>query len=405
LPQVLATRIACTPDVDAEKALAPFLAEARMRLSLRSLSKTLSKRHPARELLQRPRKWAKATRGFLGELLEQRVLSAESARPLALRNGSAEESATLTDHVATVVDKRLAKLIVSADFSATEDPVEAVHDLRVASRRLRAFLTVFEPFLDDDIMRRAEKPVKRITRAAGKLRDWDVQRGILENRLESAAADSERAAIEHVLERVDAQRARERRRAKRKLRGIDLDGVHRTVCAALGEAIAHLPAPGQNTVEFAWATLSSLIESAARHQATVTDQNRAHVMHELRVDLKRLRYALELFEPVLRPRYRELHRKIAALQELLGSHHDLVVLEDLVLEHREDLELMHRDTLRRGLTLLEERTLTERLRIENEFGSTGFDGDAWLASIRTALTEREATVARPPESASVVVSS
>ncbi|HEY6758297.1 MAG TPA: CHAD domain-containing protein [Baekduia sp.] len=56
----------------------------------------------------------------------------------------------------------------------TED-IERVHDMRVATRRLRAVLEVFAPAFDPDEHKRALKEVKALADALGARRDPDVQ--------------------------------------------------------------------------------------------------------------------------------------------------------------------------------------------------------------------------------------
>ncbi|MCS7045318.1 MAG: CHAD domain-containing protein, partial [Gemmataceae bacterium] len=52
--------------------------------------------------------------------------------------------------------------------------VEHVHKLRVATRRARAALDLFRACLSDPVYRRVKKALRKIRRAAGAARDWDV---------------------------------------------------------------------------------------------------------------------------------------------------------------------------------------------------------------------------------------
>ncbi|HEV2820348.1 MAG TPA: CHAD domain-containing protein [Solirubrobacteraceae bacterium] len=62
----------------------------------------------------------------------------------------------------------------SADVLDTED-IERVHDMRVATRRLRAVLEIFTPCFPEDQHRPVLKDVKRLADALGARRDPDVQ--------------------------------------------------------------------------------------------------------------------------------------------------------------------------------------------------------------------------------------
>jgi CHAD domain-containing protein len=74
------------------------------------------------------------------------------------------------------------------------DDIEALHDTRVATRRLRAALEVFEPCFPRGAFRRVLAEVKRLADTLGERRDLDVQIEWLE-RYASARGGAERPAI------------------------------------------------------------------------------------------------------------------------------------------------------------------------------------------------------------------
>ena len=61
---------------------------------------------------------------------------------------------------------------------------EAVHDMRVASRRIRSGLIVFGPCFKPTDLERWRKAIKGVTKVLGDARDTDVQIGYLEGFLE-----------------------------------------------------------------------------------------------------------------------------------------------------------------------------------------------------------------------------
>jgi CHAD domain-containing protein len=86
------------------------------------------------------------------------------------------------------------------------DNIEALHDMRVATRRLRAALEVFEPCFPRDSYRRALAEVKRLADALGERRDRDVQIESLE-RYASARAREERSAVLGLVEALRSEQA------------------------------------------------------------------------------------------------------------------------------------------------------------------------------------------------------
>ncbi len=81
---------------------------------------------------------------------------------------------------AKVVSVRAQELVEhSTDVLDTED-IERVHDMRVASRRLRAALEIFEPCFPRKRWKAALSEVKKIADALGTRRDADVSIDALE---------------------------------------------------------------------------------------------------------------------------------------------------------------------------------------------------------------------------------
>ena len=75
---------------------------------------------------------------------------------------------------ARVVAVRTRELVAAADGVLDTGDIERVHDMRVATRRLRAALEVFEPCFPKQRFRSALKQVKALADALGERRDRDV---------------------------------------------------------------------------------------------------------------------------------------------------------------------------------------------------------------------------------------
>jgi CHAD domain-containing protein len=87
------------------------------------------------------------------------------------------------------------------------EDVERVHDMRVATRRLRAALEVFEPCFPRKRHRKALKRVKALADALGERRDLDVEIELLEG-LVADVSETDRAALAVL---TDDLRARQHR--------------------------------------------------------------------------------------------------------------------------------------------------------------------------------------------------
>jgi CHAD domain-containing protein len=84
--------------------------------------------------------------------------------------------------------------------------IERVHDMRVATRRLRAALEVFEPCFPPKRFRAALREVKELADALGERRDRDVTIAALED-FAGAMGRADRAGIESLVERLRSEQA------------------------------------------------------------------------------------------------------------------------------------------------------------------------------------------------------
>lgn len=75
---------------------------------------------------------------------------------------------------ALVVETRAAELLEHSEGVLDITDIEGVHDMRVATRRLRAALEVFAPCFPEKRHRKVLKEVKAIADALGERRDRDV---------------------------------------------------------------------------------------------------------------------------------------------------------------------------------------------------------------------------------------
>jgi CHAD domain-containing protein len=282
------------------------------------------------------------------------------------------------------VEERLGKLSRSLHVSRREHSVEAVHDLRVASRRLRSLVLTFRGLLGEKRSGRLDEQLRRVTRAVGALRDLDVQQELLEGRAKVTSNELERAALEHLLEQLTERRATVLRKAEKRLRKLDIGTPCRMVRRATRTVIAELASvPGQR--QYVRALLEQLIADAAEQAPPTDAAEHPERLHQLRIDCKAIRYALELFEPVLGPHFQLLYERATALQNILGAYHDLATLDEIAAERVSELERRGRYALRSGLQLARDALMEQRRAVLERFRARGFDPDWWRARLDDAL--------------------
>ena len=106
------------------------------------------------------------------------------------------------------VDKPVREIFRCLDGVRSGSDVEALHDMRVATRRLRAVLSVIEPAYQGKPLRRFTSSIAALTDALGAARDTDVFIEFLEGELEKvdAARAYERVGLEAYIEELKGVR-------------------------------------------------------------------------------------------------------------------------------------------------------------------------------------------------------
>ena len=193
------------------------------------------------------------------------------------------------------------------------DP-ESLHQLRVATRRSRAFLRAARPLLDpvwaDDL--RAE--LGWLGGVLGPVRDLDVLTARL--RGESAGLGEDGDGGKAILGALGRERTASRRRLARALGSARYFALLDRLEAAADPPLAD-PSPDLSLAAIWRAEHSTLKKAVTRLGEAPGDDD----LHAVRIKVKRARYAAELarLEPYV--------RAAKALQDVLGEHQDSVVAE------------------------------------------------------------------------------
>lgn len=217
----------------------------------------------------------------------------------------------------------------AAAFPRLQDPAdaEALHDFRVALRRLRSCLRSYDRWLGDCLPRKLRRRLKKLADATGPGRDTEVQIEWLRGRSRHLASHH-RPGLAWLLVRLE-ERMRE---ANEEMAGHVPHEFPR-----LEEELRRRLSTYTTEVHLRAAARPTLAEAAAailRDEAAELRSNLSRVegpadekqAHEARISAKRLRYLLEPFAEEL-PEAASVVRHMKGLQETLGELHDAHVLE------------------------------------------------------------------------------
>lgn len=198
-----------------------------------------------------------------------------------------------------------------------------VHRMRIATRRLRSALRMFEKLLPDKAAERLSKDLRWFARALGDVRDLDVY-------AENFRAYLQDVPPERVQELVGYELHLRRARTEARDKLGELFGNERY--AALLAAFASLldGAPSRAAVR-RWRSfrikdgvekyLAKSVKRVRKMRREIGHKTNARELHKLRIRTKRLRYELEFFAPIF-PSLLGVAKAAKALQDVLGAHQD-----------------------------------------------------------------------------------
>lgn len=240
--------------------------------------------------------------------------------------------AAVGDGIQLILRSRFAEMRAYRDAALDWSDIEGVHDMRVASRRLRSALKDFMPYLPKRKLRRFTKNLKGVADALGVVRDQDVaitalaelaakaprevsagieqladerrlKRDLARSELRQVIADDALGKLEGEFDSALEHRLKDSR--KRKAKDDDRKALERVSCRHAGrEVIA--------------ARLRELLDLSQ----SLYRPHKTKPLHEMRIVAKRLRYAIELFAPCWAEPLASFAKEIAKLQTSLGELHD-----------------------------------------------------------------------------------
>lgn len=217
--------------------------------------------------------------------------------------------------------QRLVSMLTAMPAAQAGDEI-SVHQARVASRRLREALPVLGATADSGAIDRAGKRVRRITRALGPVRELDVTLMLLAE-LEGKGA-APRRAIGRLRSAVIAERQKRRRAMLAEISPSRLEKLRkRLVRVAAPESRSEVPRNALAEAAQQASVRAKALKVAIERAGGIYLADR---LHRVRIEAKKLRYALEIQRELSRSRSTARLNRLKHEQDLLGRVHDLEVL-------------------------------------------------------------------------------
>lgn len=265
---------------------------------------------------------SKAERGYA-------LLAARQPAPRYAQSVAIDADTSPSGALRRLAEECLAHMHANADGAASGADPEYVHQMRVALRRLRSVLRSFEPCIAPELSERFLPRWRALAATLGEGRDWDV---IATEILPPLLADDRELTASGLADRVAEARAAAQARIRSTLAEPSYGRLLLEFSAMLwrldsrqeGQSGTSVDGPTSNLSAFAVDRLRRARKQVAKKSERALTSMRDADLHALRIAIKRLRYALDCFAPLLPVRRTRAYLKaLSALQSDLGSINDL----------------------------------------------------------------------------------
>ena len=225
-----------------------------------------------------------------------------------------------------VLNTRLEEMCAFRSAALDWSDPEGVHNMRVASRRLRGALRDFLPYLDRRSLSTCLKKIKDIADALGNVRDHDVAIMTLERIEKKAPA----GVAEGILRLAELRKIDREEQRIRLLPALDPEALAKLKVKFTRALEAQAKPPRRKAVDAFGLTYqgaaASIILGRLEELEGLSDSLyhplKTKALHDMRIAAKHVRYALEVFAPCWGPGLGEFAKKVTGLQSSLGRLHD-----------------------------------------------------------------------------------
>ena len=258
--------------------------------------------------------------------VRRKNVSAEIPFPKVRKNPGIKENDPMAEAGRKILRFHFAHMLAHEEGTRNGQDIEELHDMRVATRRMRAAFEVFGPYFRRKVVKKHLKRLRAAGRALGRMRDLDVSVEKAQRYLETLP-EEERPGLDPLLNTWGQERTTERDQL---LAYLDSENYQRfkqefnQFVSTPGDGVPPITetVPTPNLVRHVVPVLIHTRLAALRaHEQIVTNAS-VEQLHALRIEFKRLRYAIEFFREVLGGEAREVIDEIKTLQDHLGDLND-----------------------------------------------------------------------------------
>ncbi|HAF61839.1 MAG TPA: hypothetical protein DCK95_05890 [Anaerolineaceae bacterium] len=269
-------------------------------------------------------------------------------------------------------------LLRSLEGIQSRNDTEDIHDLRVASRRIRTALLIFGDQFSTKKVKNWLDAVRIITRNYGTTRDMDVQISFLENLMKDIGDRRIRTGLYRIHLRLLQKRNKKNRMVDKHTDALlndknilNMRTTTQEICSSSADE-----QPPQKLYDLAFNTLQSALDQFLSYEVFIHHAEKIHELHLMRIAAKKLRYTMEVFTPLYSDEMEPFLTIMKEIQQQLGEIRDCDVWLEFIptfvkKETKRTQEYYGRkDAIKRllpGIEYLEQNRREERNRLYQEF--------------------------------------
>jgi CHAD domain-containing protein len=239
-----------------------------------------------------------------------------------------------------VLGYHFAQMVAHEAGTRLGEDIEELHDMRVATRRMRAAFEVFMDAFEPRAIKKHLKGLKATGRALGRVRDLDVFMEKAQQYLDSVPQE-QRSGLDPLLVLWENERQADREMMLEHLDSQDYADFKRKFLEFVskpGTGAKPVPETSPHLVKHVVPVLIYNRLASVRAYGPMLEAATIEQLHSLRIEFKKLRYTLEFFREVLGEQTKALIDEVKILQDHLGDLNDADVACKILREFLDEWE-------------------------------------------------------------------
>ncbi len=223
-----------------------------------------------------------------------------------------------------ILSQAFSQMLQANNNGQIEEDPEVVHDMRVSIRQMRSVLRLLGSNYGK-VGRNYRNQLRGFAQTLGQIRDLDVLIADVDRYHRSLRATKKKEALQLVMNRFQQQRAKALSRWQKTQNSKSYRKFVKQFTAFLSDTDGNNLSPSTLQVRHIVPMLLHERLAQVRRYDGLLEGAPVELFHRLRVDVKRLRYAVTFFQPVLGTSANDFIEHLKVMQDNLGRLNDISV--------------------------------------------------------------------------------